>query len=79
MTQWILECRAQIDGAVREPGYVFTLPDDVAPPSEVRRDPETGQQIDYPLAKKVEDLPVAEPLAVQSTESPAKPAPDQTG
>lgn len=32
MKRYRLLATAQIDGGIREPGYIFTLPDDVKPP-----------------------------------------------
>ena len=64
VTQYRLLAKAQIDGAVREPGYVFTLPEGVRGPHRTvidahdMHDPKGGERImgkyrDIPLYEEV--------------------------
>lgn len=79
MTQWILMTRAQIDGAVREAGYVFDRPDDwEAGGTTVRGDGPVGSPTEFklePLAVKLSDLP--KPAPSDSAPEEVEAAPEQ--
>lgn len=75
MTEWILMTRAQIDGAVREAGYVFDRPEDWEPGgTTVRGDGPVGSPTEFklePLAIKRSDLPKPAPSDSAPEEAPA--------
>lgn len=68
LCHWVLMTRAQIDGAVRDAGYVFVRPDDwVAGGTTVRGDGPVGSPEQFKL----------EPLAIKHADLP-KPAPSDS-
>lgn len=79
MAEWILMTRAQIDGAVREAGYVFDRPEDwEAGGTTVRGDGPIGSPTEFklePLAIKRSDLPKPAPSdsAPEEVEAAAEP------
>lgn len=78
MTEWILMTRAQIDGAVREAGYVFDRPEDWNPGgTTVRGDGPVGSPTEFklePLAVKRSDLPKPAPSDSAPEEVAVEPA-----
>lgn len=80
MAEWILMTRAQIDGAVREAGYVFDRPEDwEAGGTTVRGDGPVGSATEFkldPLAVKRSDLPKPAPSDSAAEEAPAAAEPE---
>lgn len=74
MTQYRLLARAEMHGAIRDPGYVFTLAEDELGPHRTVVASNHGAQItdhmnaaegmvDEPLYEEVKELPVSEVIA----------------